>query len=106
MLNELFDAALRKHSLQMYFNNLLVLDESRAFLAGMARSHMPMSVIYFHSGDRLSRGDILVTPTQCAGKCFEYTQNLAVCYGMQAAVGCPATLQVYVCSDYDSCHPG
>ena len=33
------------------------------FLAGAARSHTPMSTIYFHSGDRLSWGDISDTRT-------------------------------------------
>ena len=34
----------------------------------------------FTAGDRLSRGDILVTPAQCAGKYITYTRSLAVRY--------------------------
>ena len=33
----------------------------------------------FTAGDRLSRADILVTPTQCAGKYITYTRSLTVC---------------------------
>ena len=33
----------------------------------------------FTAGDRLSRRDTLVTPTQCTGKYITYTRSLAVC---------------------------
>ena len=46
------------------------------------------------AGDRLSRGDILVTPIQCAGTYITYTRSLAVCYAEQAAACYSATAAV------------
>ena len=46
-----------------------------------------VSAISSQMGDRLSWEDILVSPTQCAGKYITYTCSLTVRYAMQSAAG-------------------
>ena len=55
-------------------------NKSAIFLAGNTRSQMLMFAIYFHSGDRLSRENVLVTPAQCNGNYITCTRSLAICY--------------------------
>ena len=48
-------------------------------------SYANVGNISSQQGDRLSRGDTLVTPTQCAGKYIMYTHSWAICYATQAS---------------------
>jgi len=48
------------------------------FLAGADWSHMAMLGIYLYSGGWIITRHVLVTSTQCTGKCITYTCSLDV----------------------------
>jgi len=67
-------------------------NKSVVFLYDAARSYTPMLAIYLHTGgDRLQRGDILVTPALC-GNVFR-TPAVWPNVLCQAAAGCCRRLQ-------------
>jgi len=76
-------------------------DKSLVFLAGLLDHIRRCRRYIFRAGNSLQWRDILVTSSQCAGKCIRptYTCSLAVDTLRHVAVGRPATAAI--CSGED-----